>query len=318
MLGTNPVWRHASGAKTLKEKSQLIVSAEALQDHPIASIFPLLNAQELAELAEDIRVNGMQIPIVLYEGKILDGRNRYRAAVMVGAHIPQTYYTGESPTGHVISLNLKRRQLTASQRAAVAAEALPHFEAEAKKRQGARTDITAKLPECSTGESREKAAEATGASPRYVQEAKALRETAPEVFQQVLSGEKSIPEAKREVQASQAEPDTDDSELPPFPCDGIKYAVKAIEALKRIQADDSYRREAFALVQCYLKAHWDDDKPMEVVERAFHYERAREFEGAAECWSEAGRPKDAARCSKKSKIERREIEPPMFFEEETK
>jgi hypothetical protein len=42
---------------------------------------------------------------------------------------------GDSPTSFVISKNSKRRHLTQSQKAAIAALALPFFEAEAKKRQ---------------------------------------------------------------------------------------------------------------------------------------------------------------------------------------
>jgi hypothetical protein len=55
-----------------------------------------------------------------------------------------------------------RRHLTASQKAAVAAEALPLFEAESKERQGARVDIQAILPESERGQARDKAAGPTG------------------------------------------------------------------------------------------------------------------------------------------------------------
>jgi hypothetical protein len=61
----------------------------ALEFHPLADIFPLLEGQDLHE------------PIVLFEGKILDGRNRYRAC---GA-------AGIEPVAYVISLNLRRRVL---------------------------------------------------------------------------------------------------------------------------------------------------------------------------------------------------------------
>lgn len=49
-------------------------------------------------------------------------------------------------------------------------------------------------------EAREQAAKATGASPRYVQDAKAIARDAPEVFEQVKAGAISIPEAKRTIQ----------------------------------------------------------------------------------------------------------------------
>jgi hypothetical protein len=55
-----------------------------LQLHPLANEFPLMDEAELKELADDIKKNGLIDPIAIYENKILDGRNRYKAANMVG------------------------------------------------------------------------------------------------------------------------------------------------------------------------------------------------------------------------------------------
>ena len=52
---------------------------EPMEFHPAAELFPMLAEQELLELAADIRVRGLLLAIVTYEGKILDGRNRKRA-----------------------------------------------------------------------------------------------------------------------------------------------------------------------------------------------------------------------------------------------
>ncbi len=108
-----------------------------------------------------------------------------------------------SPTEWVLSQNLHRRHLTASQKAAVAVSALPLLEKEAeearrKKIGAARSGETVEIIPPSE-KSRDKAAELTGANPRYVSDAKRISEEAPETFEKVKSGEMSIPEAKREL-----------------------------------------------------------------------------------------------------------------------
>lgn len=66
--------------------------------------------------------HGVREPVWLFEGKILDGRNRYRAASAMGVQFETRQYEGTDAVGFVISLNLYRRHLTESQRAAVAAK----------------------------------------------------------------------------------------------------------------------------------------------------------------------------------------------------
>ena len=93
-----------------------------IEFHPLADIFPLIGGAEFESLAADILANGVLEPIVIYEGQILDGRNRYRAAMSVGVDCPKEEYTGTDPAGYVVSLNIHRRHLTESQRAMAAAK----------------------------------------------------------------------------------------------------------------------------------------------------------------------------------------------------
>ncbi len=93
---------------------------DALAPHPLAEIFPLLPEQELHELADDICTFGQRVPIMLFEGRILDGRNRYAACRFARIEPLFEQYQGDDPLGFVLSHNLHRRHLTDDQRRMVA------------------------------------------------------------------------------------------------------------------------------------------------------------------------------------------------------
>lgn len=186
--------------------------------HPAAELFPAMDADEYAALRQSIREHGQQEPIVMHEDMILDGRHRYRACLDEGRDPETTYWLGEcgSPTAFVIAKNLHRRHLSAGQRAAIAVESLPMFEAEASERRRELGRVAAEkqhhpervpqiVAEPKRAEAREDAARATSVNRQYVSDAKRIREEAPEVFEQVRNGEITIPEAKREIQKRDVE-----------------------------------------------------------------------------------------------------------------
>jgi disulfide oxidoreductase YuzD len=58
--------------------------------HKFADLFPMMQADELDQLVADIKQNGLLEPIVTYEDKILDGRNRCLVRLwMCGIMYPQ-------------------------------------------------------------------------------------------------------------------------------------------------------------------------------------------------------------------------------------
>lgn len=93
-----------------------------LQFHPIANVFPLMEGEPFEALVEDIAEHGVLEPITLFEDMILDGRNRYRAAEEADIEFEIVDYEGDDPVGFVISKNLRRRNLTQSQAAMIAAD----------------------------------------------------------------------------------------------------------------------------------------------------------------------------------------------------
>jgi hypothetical protein len=89
--------------------------------HPAAKIFPQMDRVSYEELKADIGRNGLREKIVIYEDEILDGRHRYRACIEAGIEPSFRQHEGDDPVGFVVSMNLHRRQLNASQRAMIAA-----------------------------------------------------------------------------------------------------------------------------------------------------------------------------------------------------
>ena len=146
--------------------------------HPLANVFPLLEGEAFDALTADIAASGLCEPVWLYEGQILDGRNRYRACQRLGRDCATRDYSGNDPLGFVLSMNLQRRHLDESQRGMIAARL-------ATMRQGERTDLV----EISTKLSQEQAAGVVHVSRETVVAAKkVLQDGAPELAQAVEAG----------------------------------------------------------------------------------------------------------------------------------
>jgi len=184
--------------------------------HPAADVFPLLEGAELDALCEDIREHGLREPItrMRFKGRrvVLDGRNRLRACLRTNVKPVWREFEGESPAHFVVSLNLKRRNLTKSQAVACAVEMLPVFEAEAKARQrahggsapgrGRSLEDTGPQVKLRQDQARDQVAAQFGVSGRHVQRAKKLKQTAPQLLDAVKAGKMDLGTA---VKASRLE-----------------------------------------------------------------------------------------------------------------
>src|SRR5437870_4368877 len=103
--------------------------------HPVAEMFPLMTGEAFEQFVADIQEHGQAEPGTLdADGRILDGRNRYRACQRLGIEMKWRLYDGPhgQEVAYILSKNVHRRDLTGDQKAAAAAEY-------ASMRQGERT-----------------------------------------------------------------------------------------------------------------------------------------------------------------------------------
>lgn len=159
--------------------------------HEFASVFPMLTGEALDALVEDVREHGVREPIVLLDGAILDGRNRYEAARQCGVAYPVVEYTGTDPLAFVVSLNLKRRHLSESQRAAAAAKI-------ARLPKGSNQHTPKEGPQI-CGTTTAEAAKMMAVSPRSVESARAAQEKGVPDLAAKMDAGKVSPSAAAEV-----------------------------------------------------------------------------------------------------------------------
>ena len=175
------------------------------------NIFPLMGEDDRKRVKLDIQANGFDEsqPIVLYEGKVLDGMNRCEICDELGVE-PATrefFGTPMEAIEFVIRTN-KRRNLTSSQWAAIAAEAdelwesvREQVEAERRRKQ-AETQalpISQKIdeqPNYNESRSDNHLAQNFNTNRTYVNEARKYRETAPDTFEKIKSGKLTINKAR--------------------------------------------------------------------------------------------------------------------------
>jgi ParB-like chromosome segregation protein Spo0J len=91
-----------------------------------AAKFPPINDEDFAKLVADIKANGLHFPIVTYQGKVLDGNNRYRACVQAKVEPKFVPFKGDNAAAQalVISANIHRRHLSRDDRNGIIATLL--------------------------------------------------------------------------------------------------------------------------------------------------------------------------------------------------
>jgi hypothetical protein len=92
-----------------------------LLQHALSAAFPRPSAAEFEALKDSINVIGVQVPITIFDGQVIDGWSRYSAATELGMDCPMVELGGTDPHDFAKS-QAARRNLTPSQTAMVIVE----------------------------------------------------------------------------------------------------------------------------------------------------------------------------------------------------
>jgi len=159
--------------------------------HPLCTLFPRLTGPEFESLKDDIRENGLREPIIIHDGMILDGGNRYRACLEIGIDPGVMKFGGGNLVSYVISANLHRRHLTPGQQAAIVASAQDWGKAQTVGNPQLRN-----VAQLDTAKDR---SAQSGASLRTQQMADKVAKSDPDLAKKVGHGEISLPKALKSI-----------------------------------------------------------------------------------------------------------------------
>lgn len=169
-------------------------SPMSLDLHPLCTLFPRMSDAEFDALKADIRANGLNEAIVVHNGLILDGGNRYRACVETGVEPVLRDFAGKNPASYVLSANLHRRHLSPGQQAAIVSSAQDWSRA-----QGAGGDRKSAQAATLPLDTVARRAAESGASPRTQRMADSVARQSPDLARQVAHGEISLPKALEQL-----------------------------------------------------------------------------------------------------------------------
>ena len=167
----------------------------AYQQHPLSAAWPAMSDSDFQALEDSITNIGVQMPIVIFEGKVIDGWNRYRAATALGMDCPSIPFDESiDPVEFVKAMNDARRHITGSQRA-IAIVALHAWRPVGKPK--ANVEVTSTL-------SQQAMADEAGVSKKTIQHAQAAQKAG--LSDKVKSGEMTVEQAANVAKGKPAKP----------------------------------------------------------------------------------------------------------------
>lgn len=114
-------------------------------DQEFKELIPALTKEEYEQLEANILAEGVRDSLLVWNGVLIDGHNRYEIATKHGIafDVQEKEFADRAEAERWIILNqFGRRNLSAYDRSVLALKLKPIIEAQAKKNQGTRTDLT--------------------------------------------------------------------------------------------------------------------------------------------------------------------------------
>ena len=194
------------------------VDPTEIELHQYATLLPVMSWWEYGRLRDAIAIDGQLVPAVIYNGRLLDGRNRCEVCRELGIRLRVTDFAGtdEDALAYVLNVNQYHRELTKSQRAAVAVELIPYISEDVNRRRIEKIRAARQRAKQAEGETwtlmsgspneadaaaraRDIAAQIMGVSGTYVQMALRGKGEAPDLFRKIWQGQVTVTAAMRQL-----------------------------------------------------------------------------------------------------------------------
>lgn len=242
-----------------------------LTQHPLGAQYRAFTQQEYDLLRESIRREGVQKPLLIYRGQVLDGWHRRRACIELGKSAPVEVLDERLPhieaSRRAYDANVPQRHLTPTQLAVWAARSyrLDQFSvtdcAQRMHNNGSQVGIVPDRSAQWAETAKERVAEQLGISKRQLERADRLVRQAPHLAQRVEDGQTSLRAAERQLAAPHVAKRTGNMEwyTPPHLLDAARELMGGIDldpasckiANENVQAERFFTQHDDGLAQ-----HW--------------------------------------------------------------
>jgi hypothetical protein len=178
-----------------------------MEYHELSTVFSSFEeTEEYKRLVDSIKKHGLFDPILVWKGKIVDGRHRHKACLEAGVEPRYEYLVDDIPfdkvRDRVVGKNILRRHLSKGQCAMIAVSLANMTVGGDRGNQYG----PSQSPNSDDAKSMEAAAKSVNVGRTSVADAKEVKRDAPDLAEKVARGEMSLNAAKTESRERKGEP----------------------------------------------------------------------------------------------------------------